>query len=72
MLGWFFFFRQISLKIVILANLGQLPRHKFRVSGDLIPRRNRSVLVEGGLIAIYNLFLGAKSITLYFIWRVGG
>ena len=70
MLGWFFFCRQISLKIVILANLGQLTRHKFRVSGDLIPLRNRSELVEGGLIAIYNLLLGANLslCTLYGVW----
>ena len=33
--------------------------------------RNRSKLVEGSLFAIIGLLLGAKSITLFFIWRVG-
>ena len=42
-----------------------------RVSGDLIPLRNRSKLVKENLFAITDLLLGAKFITLYFIWRVG-
>ena len=33
--------------------------------------RNRSKLVEGSLFAIIGLLLAAKSITLFFIWRVG-
>ena len=42
-----------------------------RVSGDLIRLRNRSKLVEGSLFAIIDLLLGAKFITLFYIWRVG-
>ena len=43
-----------------------------RVIGDLIHLRNSSKLVDGKIFAIIVLLLGAKSITLYFIWRVGG
>ena len=43
-----------------------------RVSGDLIRLRNRSKLVERSLFAIIDLLQRAKSIVLYFIWRVWG
>ena len=43
-----------------------------RVSGDLIRLRNSPKLVESSLFAIIDLLQGAKSIVLYFIWRVGG
>ena len=59
--------------ITILVNLGQLTRDKFRAitrKRDLT--RNCSKLVEGRLFATTDLLLGVKSITLYFIWRVGG
>ena len=39
---------------------------------DLIRLRNRSKLIQGSLYAIIDLLQGAKSILLYFIWRVGG
>ena len=42
-----------------------------RVSGDLIRLRNCSKLVYRSLFAIINLLQVAKSILLYFIWRVG-
>ena len=41
------------------------------VSGDLSGLRNCTKLVEGSLFVIIDLLLGAKFITLYFIWRVG-
>ena len=41
------------------------------MSGDFIRLRNRSKLVERSLFAINELLQGAKSIRLYFIWRVG-
>ena len=34
--------------------------------------RNCSKLVKGSKFSIIDLLLGAKSLTLYFIWRVGG
>ena len=34
--------------------------------------RNCSKLVEGGFFAIIDMLLGAKCVTLYLIWRVGG
>ena len=37
----------------------------------MIRLRNRSKLVERSLFAINGLLQGAKSILLYFIWRVG-
>ena len=43
-----------------------------RVSGDLIRLKNRSKLAERSFFAIIDLFLGKKSITLYFMWRVVG
>ena len=43
----------------------------FCASGDLIHLRNRSKLVQGSLYAIIDLLIGAKSITLYLIWRLG-
>ena len=42
------------------------------MSGDSIGLRYRSKLVEGSLFAIIVVFLGGKSISLYFLWRVGG
>ena len=59
-----------SLKIAILANLGQLTRYQC-VSGDLIRLRNRSKLVKR-IFAIIDLLQGAKFILLYFKWRVRG
>ena len=38
----------------------------------LIGLRNRSKLVQRSLFAINDLLIGTKSITLYFIGRVGG
>ena len=54
-----------------MANLGQLTRDIFRAINELIRLRNRSKLVQGILYAIIDLLIGAKSGTLYFIWRVG-
>ena len=42
-----------------------------RVSGELIPLRSRSKLVEKSLFARIGLLQGAKTILLYFIWPVG-
>ena len=44
---------------------------RYILSGDLIRLRNCSKLVESVLFAIIDLLLGAKSITLYFMfmWR---
>ena len=39
---------------------------------DLIRHRNRSKLVQGSLYATTDLLIGAKLITWYVIWRVGG
>ena len=41
------------------------------MSGDSIGLRYRSKSVEGSLFAIVVVFLGGKSISLYFLWRVG-
>ena len=38
----------------------------------IIRVRNRSKLVERSLFATIDLFLGAKSITSYFVWHVWG
>ena len=57
------------------SNLGQLTRNIFRainLSTNSIRLRNHSNFDERSLLAIIDLLLGAKSITLYFIWRVGG
>ena len=40
------------------------------MSGELIRLRNRSKLVEGSLFVLNDLLHEAKSIILYFIWRV--
>ena len=43
----------------------------WRIISDSIRLKNSSKLVEGSLIAIKHLVLGAKLINLYFIGRVG-
>ena len=52
--------------LAILTKLGQLTR-----KGDLTRLRNRSKSVERSLFAIIDLLQAAKSIVLYFLWRVG-
>ena len=64
-----------SLKIVILAKLENKRAIYFALltrNRDLIRLRSRSKLVEGSLFALIDLLQGAKSIFLYFRWRVGG
>ena len=43
----------------------------YSVSGNLIRLRNRCKLVKRSLFTIIDLLQEAKSILLYFIWRVG-
>ena len=44
----------------------------YRVSGELIPLRNRSKLVERSLFAVINLLQGAKSISFVIYMSCGG
>ena len=41
------------------------------MSGELIRLKNRSKFVERSFFAIIHLLQAAKSIRLYFIWRMG-
>ena len=62
------------LKIAILTNLAQLTHDIFDLllrKQDLIRFKNRSKLTQGNLYVIIDLLIGAKSFTLYLIWRVG-
>ena len=62
-----------GIEVAILANLGQLTRDTFRTINacNLIRLRNRSKLIERSLYVIVDLLIGAKTILLYCIWRVG-
>ena len=60
-----------------MVNLGQLARNFFallsrqRRNRSKFNLRNRSKLVEESFITIIDFLIGAKFITLYFIWRGG-
>ena len=54
-----------ELKVCYLCKQTKPDKQKFRL-------RNCPKLVEGSLFTIIDLLIGAKSITLYFIWRVRG
>ena len=66
----------MGFKDAILGKFGTIKARYIsrylRVSGDLIRLRNSSKLVQKSLYAIIGIIIGAKSIFLYFIWRVGG
>ena len=73
---WSFFVELWAFKDWHFGQIGTINKwyisRYLRVSGDLIRLTNRSKLVERSLFAIIYLLQGAKSILLYFIWRMGG
>ena len=73
---YFFFVKFLGCKDCHFGQFGtitarHISRYK-RVSGDLIRPRSRSKSVKGILFGIIDVLLGAKFVTLYLTWRVGG
>ena len=66
---WLFFLNLWGFKNCHFGEFGTI---NVRFAIDLIRLRNRSKLVQSSLYAITNLLIGAKSITLFLVWRVGG